>query len=101
MSAETVRPIYTFPYVYDIEEDILRHICYFIDQDRIWEHAARYMGYSEGEITVSVYCIPINFHFKKILSDAVHPTECKFHFILTRRKQISTLVKNNFIFMIK
>lgn len=68
MSVETVRPIYKFPYVYDIEEEILRRICYFIDQDGIWERAALYMGYSRDQIIVSVYCIPIKFHLKKFLA---------------------------------
>lgn len=54
MTVETTQPIDKSPYVYDIEEENLRRICYFIDQDGVWERAARFMGYSNDDIIVSI-----------------------------------------------
>lgn len=47
------QPIDNSMYVYDIPMTERINVCYFLDQDNLWEEAARKMGYSQNDIIVS------------------------------------------------
>lgn len=45
-------------YVYQIPESTRISVCYYLDQNNVWEEAARKMGYNdENDLIVSLVCI--------------------------------------------
>lgn len=40
-------------YTYDLPQDVLNSVSYYLDQNNAWEEAARRMGYTPNDIIVS------------------------------------------------
>lgn len=57
---ESSDPIDRSDYVYNISQSILDSVCYLMDEDNLWEKAAKEMGYSDTDIIVS--CRIFDYH---------------------------------------
>lgn len=41
-------------YIYEINESERLHVCHHLDQESVWEEAAKNMGYKESDFIVSL-----------------------------------------------
>lgn len=62
-AANSTDPVDNSDYVYEIPTTERTAVEYYLNQDDVWEEAARIMGYSKMDIIVSFYCIL--FMYKK------------------------------------
>lgn len=58
-------------FVYDIPQDERITVCYYLDQNNVWEEAARKMGYNLTDIIVSM-CGHIHVQYLHINCVAVN-----------------------------